>query len=58
MQELDLTDGNDGSYVAHGFNSENCEGDCYGGPACPQPPVYVKLNTLWREVIQGRLAAG
>lgn len=58
MEQLGLTEGDDGTYVAHGFNSESCGGNCEGfGNGCPQDNAFAALNTLWREVITGRLAA-
>lgn len=51
---------NDASYIAHGFNAEG-DCDCCLTEDVPegydQNEAYAKLNTLWREVIQGRLAA-
>lgn len=66
MEELGLTGGNGGTYIAHGFNAEGIPGctcaTCQGGPEMPddydQAAAYVTLNRLWRELIEGRLTAG
>lgn len=66
MEELGLTGGNGGTYIAHGFNAEGLPGctcaPCSGGPEMPrdynQSAAYATLNRLWRELIEGRLAAG
>ena len=60
MNQLDLTAGNSGTYVAHGFNAE--EGcDCCERPDTPdyydQDEAYGTLNSLWHGVITERLAA-
>lgn len=59
MRQLELTEGNDGTYVAYGFNVENCERDCFGpnDDDCPMRPVYAILNSLWRDVVTERLTA-
>ncbi|MFF7146335.1 hypothetical protein ACFZB5_35045 [Streptomyces nodosus] len=63
MEELDLTHGNGGSYVAHGFDAENPDASMYEGVECDaaidaQQSVYATLNALWREMITERLQAG
>lgn len=57
QHQLDL---DNASYVAHGFNAD-AECSCCAPEDLPegydQNEAYAKLNALWREVIQGRLAA-
>jgi hypothetical protein len=55
MEQLDLTSGNDGTYVAHGFNAEDAPPE--GVEGYDQFEAYGTLNALWREVIEGRLSA-
>lgn len=54
MQQLDLVDGNSGSYVAHGFNAE--DPDLMDDDVeYDQDEVYTTLNSLWRDVVTERL---
>lgn len=51
---------NNAAYTAHGFNvDDTC--DCCRPEDLPegydQTEAYATLNTLWREVIEGRLSA-
>jgi len=55
MDQLELTEGNDGTYVAHGFNAEDASPE--GVEGYDQYAAYETLNRLWREVIEGRLSA-
>lgn len=58
MTQLDLTAGNDGTYVAHGFNAE--APDAFESDEAPegyeQDRAYDTLNTLWKDLISKRLA--
>lgn len=58
-EQLDLTPGDDGTYVAHGFNAESCDDDCGGEGGCggTQAKAYATLNALWKSLITTRLAA-
>lgn len=56
MRQLDLTDGNNGSYVAHGFNAEDLEA-MDDDVEYDQHEVYSTLNSLWRDVVTERLTA-
>jgi hypothetical protein len=52
QQQLGLTTGDDGTYVAHGFNAE-----ADGEPdSDAQAVAYDTLNTLWKDLISKRLA--
>lgn len=58
MDQLQLTDGDDGSYVAHGFNAPSCTDEgCGFHDGCPQASGYDTLNSLWRDVVTERLTA-
>lgn len=63
MTQLDLTEGNTGTYIAHGFNAEGgC--DCCHTPAqraglpegYDQDEAFDTLNALWKDLIGERLA--
>lgn len=54
MEQLGLSGA---TYLEHGFNAESCGDECHGDVGCQQPAAYATLNTLWREVIEGRLSA-
>jgi hypothetical protein len=65
MEQLGLVDGNDASYVAHGFSTEDIDApeayglDCAVGEEDVNVAVnaaFDTLNTLWRVVISARLA--
>lgn len=54
MDQLGLTEGNDGTYVAHGFNAEDPH--AMDDEEYDQDKVYDTLNSLWRDVVTSRLA--
>jgi len=58
MNMLELTEGDNGTYIAHGFNAE---ADYVNGEAVTaeydQMAVYDTLNTLWKDLISQRLEA-
>ncbi|MFJ2650896.1 hypothetical protein ACIO1C_29775 [Streptomyces sp. NPDC087420] len=65
MKQLDLTSGDDGTYVLHGFNAESADTpEAYGLDDTKDSDVvldaqnaaYDTLNTLWRALITTRLA--
>lgn len=57
MRQLGLTEGDSGTYVAHGFNAESYDA-MEDDEAYDQEAVYATLNRLWRELIEGRLSPG
>jgi hypothetical protein len=56
MDLLNLTEGNEGSYVAHGFNAEDPQA-MDDDEEYDQAKVYDTLNSLWRDVVTERLTA-
>lgn len=57
MQQLGLTHGDGGTYVAHGFNAESedwAEESADAPEGYDQDEAYDTLNTLWRGLITGR----
>jgi hypothetical protein len=56
MEQLELTPGDRGTYVAHGFNAEDPDG-MDDDEEYDQSEVYVTLNSLWRDVVTERLTA-
>lgn len=65
MKQLDLTSGDDGTYVLHGFNAESTDTpEAYGLDNAEDSGVvrdaqfaaYATLNNLWRDLITTRLA--
>jgi hypothetical protein len=63
MDQLDLTAGDDGTYVAHGFDTEAGCDCCSSDETLSRLPegydrdyAYVTLNRLWRDVIEARQA--
>ncbi|MFJ2176427.1 hypothetical protein ACIOHE_26490 [Streptomyces sp. NPDC087851] len=65
MEQIGLTSGDCGTYVAHGFNAESSDSpeaygldsDDEGGASNAQQAAYVALNGLWRDLIAERRAA-
>ncbi|MGW6602877.1 hypothetical protein [Streptomyces sp. NPDC055036] len=62
LHQLGLTEGDTGTYVAHGFNAESddapeayglVEGDTRAAYEAQQA-AYATLNTLWRDLITER----
>lgn len=54
LDHLGLTEGEDGSYITHGFNAESqVDVSEYA-----QDEAYATLNALWRDLIQKRRAQG
>lgn len=54
MDQLGLTEGDNGTYVAHGFNAEDY---LPGDVNYDTNDVYPVLNSLWRDVVTERLTA-
>lgn len=52
LDHLGLTEGDDGSYISHGFNAESYREE----RPYDQDEAYTELNTLWRDLIQERRA--
>jgi hypothetical protein len=54
MEQLGLSEGDYGTYVAHGFNAESY---LPGDQNYDSDDVYPVLNSLWRDVVTERLTA-
>lgn len=57
MEQLGLTAGDSGTYVSHGFNAESHDAMEDEAEEYDQDDAYATLNSLWRELIESRLAA-
>jgi hypothetical protein len=54
MEQLELTPGDRGTYVAHGFNAAD---SMVSAQDYSQSDAYATLNSLWRDVVTERLTA-